>query len=127
MTERAGRMISLEVGVADEVVGEEIAALMMGESSPTPGSERTVADGTVLSYLRSFKVQESTERTEPAVWVDFGIRYDKNVEADPLAGWLFDTLKSHASHLTLRVDTSDIALEMGAMSELIRTKVGRSV
>ncbi|MBU0595126.1 hypothetical protein KJ567_00375 [Candidatus Bipolaricaulota bacterium] len=127
MKSRVGRMISLEVGVADEAAGRDIAALMMGESAPKPGSERAVADGSVLSYLRAFKVLESAERTEPAVWVDFGIKYDNNAEADPIVRWLLDTLKKHESTITLRVDTSEIPIEMEAMTELIRKKVEKSV
>ena len=127
MTERVGRMISLEIGVADEAAGRDIASLMMGESSPKPGSERIVTDGSVLTYLRAFKVLESVERTGPAVWVDFGITYDKNAEADRIVGWLLDALKRHGSPVALRVDTSEIPVEMEAMTALIRKKVEKSM
>ena len=126
MIERVGRMISVEVGVADEATGTNVASLMMGESSPRPGSERTITDGSVLTYLRAFKVSESAEHTDPAVWVDFGITYDKNAEAAPIAGWLFSTLTKQDGLQVLRVDTSKTPLEMAAMTTLIRNKVKRS-
>jgi len=126
MTERVGRMISVEVGVADEAAGTNVASLMMGESSPRPGSERTIADGSVLTYLRAFKVSESADRTAPAVWVDFGIAYNSNADADPIAGWLFGTLTKQDGLQVLRVDTSQTPLEMAAMTTLIRDKVKRS-
>jgi hypothetical protein len=127
MTQRIGRMISMEVGVADEAAGRAIASLMMGEASPSPGTERIVADGSVLTYLRAFNVLERVRGTEPAVWVDFGIRYDSNADADPISGWLFNTLMGHGHPVALRVDTSSIPCEIEAMTALIRSKVKRSV
>jgi hypothetical protein len=124
-------MISLEVGVADEAAGIEIASLMMGGPSPKPGTERPMEGVSVLRYLRSFVVpvvpDDSAERTSPAVWVDFGITYDNNAEADPIVGWLFETLKRHDGPVILRVDTTEIPLESGAMTALIRKKVEKSV
>jgi len=127
MIERVGRMISVEVGVADEAAGTNVASLMMGESSPRPGSQHTITDGSVLTYLRAFKVSESAERTDPAVWVDFGITYDKNAEADPIAGWLLETLERNGSPMILRVDTTEVPVEVGAITALIRKKVQKSV
>jgi len=126
MTERVGRMISVEVGVADEAAGRNVASVMMGESSPKPGSERTISDGSVLRYLRAFKAAESTERTEPAIWVGFGITYSSNAQADPIAGWLFSTLTKQEGLQVLRVDTSKTPLEMTAMTAVIREKVKKS-
>jgi hypothetical protein len=127
MIERKGRMISLEVGVADKAAGIEIASLMMGGSSPKPGDERPMEGVSVLRYLRSFVVADSAERTSPAVWVDFGITYDKNAEADSIVGWLLETLKRHDGPVVLRVDTTEIPLESGPMTALIRKKVETSV
>jgi len=126
MIERVGRMISVEVGVADEAAGTNVASLMMGESSPSPGSERAITDGSVLTYLRAFRVSESAERAGPAIWVNFGITYDKNAEAGPIAGWLYSTLTKQDGLQVLRVDTSKTPLEMAAMTTLIRDKVKRS-
>jgi len=127
MSERVGRMISIEVGVADEAAGKAVAASMMGEPSPSPGSERSIADGSVLTYLRAFKVAEVMDDTEAAVWVNFGIRYDSNADADPISNWLFNALTEHGHPVALRVDTSSIPCEIEAMTELIRGKVKRSV
>jgi len=127
MSERVGRMISIEVGVADETAGKAVAASMMGEPSPSSGSECSIADGSVLKYLRAFKVAEVTDDTEAAVWVSFGIRYDSNVDADPISSWLFRTLTEHGHPVALRVDTSSIPCEIDAMTTLIRSKVKRSV
>ncbi len=125
--ERVGRMISMEVGVADKAAGTNVASLMMGESSPRPGSERAITDGSMLTYLRAFNVSESAQHAEPAVWVDFGITYDKNAEADPIVGWLLETLERYGSRMVLRVDTSEVPVEIGAMTALIRKKVQKSM
>jgi len=127
MPERVGRMISLEVGVADAAAGRKIASQMMGESSPQPGSVHTVADGSQLTYLRAFEVPERADSTNPAIWVNFSITYDSNAEADALVGWLLDALEQHGSPVTLRVDTSPVAVELDAMTELIRRKIRTSV
>jgi hypothetical protein len=119
-------MISVEVGVADEATGTNVASLMMEESPPRPGSERAITDGSVLKYLRAFKVSESAERTGPAVWVNFRITYDKNAEAEPIADWLFNTLTEQEGLQVLRVDTAKTPLEMAAMTKLLRDKVKRS-
>jgi len=127
MNQRVGRMISLEIGVEDEGIGKEIAALMMGEPSPAPGSEHAITDGSVLRYLRAFKVLEPSGPTAPGVWVDFGITYDENAAADAIVEWLLDTLGKHVGRLTLKVDTSEVALELEAMTTLIRRKVEQSL
>ena len=127
MVERVGRMISLEVGVGDEVAGSNIAALMMGESSPDSGSERAITDGSMLRYLRAFSVSEPVDATAPAVWVDFGITYDKNAEADPIVEWLLKMLTQHEGLLVLRIDTTEVPVEEAALSTLIREKVRQSV
>lgn len=126
MMERVGRMISMEVGVNDATAGTDVASLMMGESCPKPGSERAITDGSLLRYLRAFEVPESADHTGPAVWVDFGIAYDKNSEADPIIGWLLETLKRYGNHMILRVDTTEVPVEIGAMTTLIRRKVQKS-
>jgi len=127
MEVRAGRMISLEVGVADQASGKEIASLMMGEPSPDPGSERPITDGAVLKYLRAFDVSETAGAMEPSVWVDFAIRYDDNAAADPIAEWLMKTLKERGARLTLRLDTTEVPLEEGPITEMVRDKVKQSL
>jgi hypothetical protein len=119
-------MISVEVGVANEVAGTTVASLMMGEASPRPGSKRTVTDGSVLTYLRAFKVSDSAECTDPPVWVDFGITYDSNAEADPIVGWLLAALERSESPVILRVDTTEVPVEFEAMTTVIRKKVQKS-
>ena len=127
MAERVGRMISVEVGVADEAAGAGIAELMMGESSPVSGCERAITDGSVLRYLRAFSVPESVEAQRCAVWVDFGITYDENAEADSIVKWLLRTLKTYEGPIVLRIDTTEIPIDEGALSALIREKVRQSV
>ena len=127
MSERVGRIMSLEVGVADEASGKEIESLMMGEPSPRPGSERAITDGSVMTYLRSFKALEPSASTGPSVWVNFAIRYDENAAADAIAEWLLNTLKMHGRPLTLRVNTSEAPLEIGPLTEMVRGKVESSL
>ena len=126
MTERVGRMISMEVGVGDAAAGKDVASVMMGEASPKPGTERAITAASVVKYLRAFEVPESADHTGPAVWVNFGITYDTNAEADSIAGWLVSTLQQTGTSVTLRVDTSEVALEIAAVTAVIRAKVKES-
>jgi hypothetical protein len=107
----------MEVGVPDEAAGASVASLMMGEPSPESGSERTAMGGSVLRYLRAFKASES------AVWVDFSITYDQKAEAETIVEWLLKALKQYGGPMTLRLDTTEVPVESGAMSALIRTKI----
>ena len=116
----------MEVGVADAAAGTDVATLMMGESSPKPGTERAITDGSILRYLRAFEVPESEDHAGPAVWVDFGITYDTNAEADSIARWLLNALKRTGSPMTLRVDTSEVPFEMPAVTAVIRAKLRES-
>jgi len=127
MTERVGRMISLEVGVSDESAGANVAALLMGESLPTPGMERAITEDSVLMYLHAFEVERSADHTGPAVWVGLRIQYGTNAEAGPIAEWLHETLRQYENPMVLRVDTSQVPIEMEAMTSVIRKKVRDSM
>jgi len=127
MSDRVGRMISLEIGVSDVAFGAEIAAMLTAASSPSPGATFTIADGVVLTYLRSFEITQPSSASDPAVWVGFSIRYDENASADPIVEWLMKSLEATASHITLKVDTSRVPVEKEALTKLVRSKVEESV
>jgi hypothetical protein len=120
-------MIALEVGVSDATLGEGIASLLLGAPSPSPGSEFAIADGVVATYLRSFEVAEPSSPSGPAAWVNFSIRYDENASADPIVEWILKALAGKESNITLKVDTSEVPLERGALTTLVRNKVEESV
>lgn len=121
MVKRSGRTMSMEVGVADEAAGVSVASLMMGEPSPKSGSKRSATDGSVLTYLRAFKASES------AIWVDFSITYDKDAAAETIVDWLLKALTQYGGPMTLRVDSTEVPVEGGAMTALIRKKVHEAV
>jgi hypothetical protein len=127
MSERVGRMISLEVGVSDTQFGEQIASLLMGSPSPSTGTESKIAEGVVATYLRSFEVPQSPDASGPAVWVGFSIRYDENASTDPIVEWILGALTGTESRITLRVDTSEVPLEREALMKLVRSKLEESL
>ncbi len=123
METRAGRMISIEVGVRDESTAREVESALMDKPSPSPGDERAITEHTTLKFLRSFDVSETAAPNEPSIWVDFTIRYSEPAEADPIAEGLVVALGDRQDDISLRLDKTDVAVKKEAVRRVLEKRL----